>query len=279
MHKNTSLLAAITIAIVTVTAHAAPLVLTPNSKDLIIGPSRQTSVSPSGYWNDYAANGFFPFFGEGGSTSAANRREQNIVFGYLLPTLQPGESISAVTFRAGTITGFTDISVLGNPGPFDILGVLPTASVGSSPADGDLQTTSFSPWYVENDGISAGNNTPGDRVFLAESIGHSGTGTLQIGGTPGDNWQEFIVNNFYAGGASLTPIKPEVFFQFQHDFSTNASGAAPRYAFTSADGSVVALNDVTLTLDVVPEPSTGILLLIGSLLSAFSRRTRPTNLI
>jgi hypothetical protein len=104
--------------------HAAPVLVTPNSQDLIVGRSDSGAPLSNGYYSDPSQS-----IGAGITGGTGTRYNRNTVIGFLLPTLSPGQTIDTASFRI-TISSNNDA---GGAKPIALYG-LSTANPNNSGA-------------------------------------------------------------------------------------------------------------------------------------------------
>ena len=174
---------------------------------------------------------------------------------------------SAVTVNfAGYLGGTGTVgSVTANAG-----GVVEPATIGTT---GTLNTGSVSLLTGSTYGVDLGATTTGayDQINAAGSISLSGSLSLNLvsgfSGTVGDTYYVFLNDGAEAvTGTFSNDVGGTITMADGHVFNVNYGAAAP-----AGDGGA---NDVSLTLAVVPEPGSAMLLLGGFGLLAAGRRTR-----
>lgn len=207
----------------------AATMLTLSSSDLVIQES-QLNAPAAGY----LTNSGIGTVGVGGSLGN-NRRDSNRIYGFTLPTLNIGESISSVTFsvtqnknKADNPTFNVDLFGLGTSNP-DSSGttLYYDGDAVTENGDGNTNTKLF-------DNLTSNqNSTPSDPLTVSNAA------------------ILLFINNLYAGN---TPIQTEVFFRLNNDVVLDPfQGGAPNVDMTSP----------TLEFTVIPEPSSALLLLGG----------------
>ena len=226
---------------------AALYVRSLNSVDRIVGQTQGTGL-PLGYTEDVTGG----LVGRSGSNG--NRYDSNIIFGYTLPTLAVGESITAVTFNF-EITGTRDHS---NSNPELDVYLLNTANANSGVDGQDF-------YYM-------GTSDPNANVEFIHSE-YIDVGTSQVNhaddafdisvSLTGDALT--VIQNFYGG--DHIPDQSEVFFRFNLDGMTaitNGTGL-DRYNID------IAADESSLEITTIPEPSCLIISAIG-LITILRRR-------
>lgn len=220
-----------------------------NSADLIVGES-QSSAPAEDYYTDTAVD----VVGLQGSNGSNTRTNTNIVFGFLLPTLAPGETIDSATFNF-EITAVRD--QLGNDASLEVY-LLDSSDPSSS-------------------GITFFYNGAGDTDASVEKIGGTGSTYDSVGNTTvnyADDAEDTsyaitgdaltLLQGFYGG--DNTPDQTEAFFRFNLSVDPSLSGNITRYLVDTAT------DESSLVLTTVPEPGSLALLGIGGLLIARRRR-------
>lgn len=209
-----------------VSLHGTVFDATVLSQDRIVGEA--ATITPD-YYVDSAQNAI----GVTGSTSGGTKRNQNLVFGFELPTLDNGGVIDEVTFTFFVEEGRNQ----GTLGNLDVY-LLDTANP-------DTSGTTF---FFEN-----GTDISSDVAFVGEftNPGGIGSGATAINQTVAltlSGASLALFNTFYTGE---NPTQTEAYFRFNLD-SDGDIADINRYAIEHTAG----VNFPTLTISTIPEPST-----------------------
>jgi hypothetical protein len=162
---------------------AAPVVIAPLSQDLIVGRSDSGAPLSNGYYTDPSQS-----VGAGVTGGTGARYNRNTVIGFLLPTLNPGETIDTASFRI-TISSNNDAG-----------GAKPVALYGLSTANPNNSGTLLFATDTEPGKLANAGNALISATF-------SSTGSTS--GTPQADVSEFI-RSFYT---EHVPHQAEVFFR------------------------------------------------------------------
>jgi hypothetical protein len=213
-------------------ARAATIVSRPYSFDRIVGEIQATATTAA---TGYTASANDPATGSGGQIgvggASPNQTAENVVLGFLLPTLSAGESFASVTLR---------VTLASRNGP--------TASTPNM--NGDLYglgaaDPAFSP---DASGTSLYFEAAADatQTKVADNFFTPANTTTTNVSYPTD--VTGFVSGLYAGGTSPAGGRAEVFFRLNPDNNVTA-GTINRYSLSTT------ASTVSLTYEVVPEPA------------------------
>ena len=228
------------ISIFCLNIQAAIIVTSLNSNDRIRGEVQSNLTA--GYFTNAGGN----TIGVSGSSGAQERRIDNLVYGFALPTLPAGNTLSEATFEF-IVTAFRDQNSGDGPVNLDYY-ILDTSNPNTGVDGLDFYRNDNSPSASEIllGQLDAFARVDGNQTNIAPAS--AGEVSVALSG-PG---LAYIQSLYDAGG---NPTQAEVFFRLNID-SDNGLGILDRFII---DTSSPAL---TLTT-VVPEPSTTGLLLCG----------------
>jgi len=217
-----------TMLFVCASAHGTTVLAILNSQDRIIGV-RESGGAALGYYPDTVP----PQVGVSGGSG--NRVNQNAVIGFTLPTLNPGEILSAATFAitVGSINTNTNYTV----GLF-----------GLETVDPDSSGTDFF--------SQSGNGVSGVSTLISSAFTST---TAAAGSIPSSDVTTFL-QSFYVGNV---PIQSEVFFRLNQTTALGVTNTR-RMTFTT--------DSATLTLTSIPEPGAALLGGLGMLILLRHRR-------
>ncbi len=162
---------------------AEPLVITPDSEDLIVGQRQSGAPLTNGYHENPSQS-----LGVGIPGAAGSRYHRNAVIGFELPVLNPGEVIDDASFQI-TITSNNTVG-----------GAKPVALYGLSTAN--PQNTGTSLFSTDTESGTTANMT---HPLISATFASTGDSS----GSPSADVTEFI-RSFYTGNV---PHRSEVFFR------------------------------------------------------------------
>jgi hypothetical protein len=200
-----------------------------------------------GYYADSTADD--GLVGLTGSSSDQVRRLANVVYGFELPTLGPGETVDGVTLKF-------NVTAVRNQHRLDVY-LLDTANPEVTGVDFYFEGDEDTSPDVEFVGDFFDDASIGGEVAIDEDV------SLDLAGSSLARFQSFY-------GGDHTPEQTEVFFRFNLDSAVPiGSSAYYRYKLNTDPSSA------EIEIDTIPEPSILAIGFISAIFVGISIRRRP----